>query len=179
MRMQIDEELKAILPEDLQKLLETCVEVSVPKSREELIYYTFGRSDESDYCEVGYDVPGRGFVVEASLARCTNGVAVNYTDPYMRRRDPDCMLIGDDGITDKERYADRFGKPFEDLRQETLAWLKSQRLIVLFFRAGGASVDCPSVLIAPENAAFFALSLADLQGLVPPEEVDESFQVKS
>ncbi len=179
MHMQIDEELRTMLPSDLQQLLDTCVEVTMPKNREELIYYAFGRSHESDYYEVGYDVPGKGFVVEATLARCTNGIAVNYTDPYMRRRDPDSMLIGDDGVTDKERYIERYGKPFEELRRESLEWLRTQRLIVLFFRAGGSAVNCPSVLVAPENAAFFALALADLQGHVPPDEVDESFRVKS
>lgn len=179
MRMRIDEALRVGLPIDLQALLETCPEVSFPRSREELIHYAFGRSDTADSYDVGYDIPGQGFVVEATLARCRNGVAVNYTDPYMRRRDPDCMVIGDDGPTDKERFRERFGKPFDGVRRETLAWLREQRLIVLFFYAGGKWVNLPSVLVAPENAAFFALALADLQGFVPPDEVDESFEVRS
>jgi hypothetical protein len=48
----------------------------------------------------------------------------------MRRRDPDCMVIGDDQPTDKPTYHDRFGKDFEELREETLDWLEEQELAV-------------------------------------------------
>ena len=41
----------------------------------------------------------------------------------MRRRDPDCMCIGDERETNKVRFHDRFGVPFADLRQETFDWL--------------------------------------------------------
>ena len=55
--------------------------------------------------EVAYDVPGRGEVVEARVCRTTNGIAANYLEPYMRRRDPDCMVIGDDRPTNKPQFA--------------------------------------------------------------------------
>ena len=54
--------------------------------------------------EVAYDVPGRGRVAEATVAKCKNGLAVNYAEPYMRRRDPNCMVVGDAKPTDKESY---------------------------------------------------------------------------
>lgn len=87
--------------------------------------------------EVGYDVPGRGQVVEATVAKCKNGLAINYADPYMRRRDPDCMVVGDAKPTDKESYVDRFGEPFDSVRVETLEWLKRQNLAVFAFILGG------------------------------------------
>ena len=42
--------------------------------------------------EVSYEVPGRGQVVEATVTKCKNGLAVNYKEPYMRRRDPNAWL---------------------------------------------------------------------------------------
>ena len=64
------------------------LEASTPR-REDLTY------------EVRYDIPGRGEVVEVILHRVTNGLSANYTEPYMRRRDPETMLIGDSRPTDK------------------------------------------------------------------------------
>ena len=54
-----------------------------------------GELDPKGYFTVGYDVPGRGFVPEVRVCPVKNGIAANYLEPYMRRRDPDCMLIGD------------------------------------------------------------------------------------
>ena len=55
--------------------------------------------DGEGYFTVGYDVPGKGFVPEAkAAARNGSGVAANY-DPAMRRRDPDCMVIADNALT--------------------------------------------------------------------------------
>ena len=82
----------------------------------------------------------------------------------MRRRDPDCMVIGDDKATDKPKYIDRFGKKFKSVRKETLNWLKEQELIVMPFMSGGDQYGYESLLICPKNAAFFACGLADMQG---------------
>lgn len=172
--MQTKEIPTAQFPADLRTLLQEAPSVQYPQDRDDLIALSFGGSD-ADYFEVNYEVPGRGQITEATVARCTNGAVVNYTDPYMRRRDPDCMLIADDLPTDKEHFRDRYGTPFEGLRQETFAWLKQQDLLVTFFKAGGEKFGYPSVLVAPANAAFFALALADLQGFIPPDEIDESF----
>jgi hypothetical protein len=51
----------------------------------------------------------------------------------MRRRDPNCMVIADDGPTNKTHYADRFGQSFAPLRHETFEWLKQLDLACFFF----------------------------------------------
>jgi hypothetical protein len=127
--------------------------------------------DPAGYFTVGYDVPGKGFVPEARVCRVRNGIAANYLEPYMRRRDPDCMLIGDQQETDKPRYCDRFEKPFSDLRAETFDWLKTQPLACFFFETGMSGNPIRAVAICPKNAAFFAFGLAMLQGIVPLEKV--------
>jgi hypothetical protein len=48
--------------------------------------------DSEGFFTVGYDVPGRGFVAEARVCGVRNGVAANYIEPALRRRDPDCMV---------------------------------------------------------------------------------------
>ncbi|MGL4513572.1 MAG: DUF4914 family protein [Lacipirellulaceae bacterium] len=120
---------------------------------------------------VGYEVPGRGFVREAHVCRVRNGIAANYFDPYMRRRDPDCMVVGDDTATDKPTYEGRYGKPFGELREQTLAWLRTEPIACFFFRSGLPDEPLNAVAIAPANAGFFALGLAMLQGIVPLDEV--------
>ncbi len=49
------------------------------------------QTDERGYYTVGYDVDGE-FVPEVKVCRVTNGVAANYLEPYMRRRDAKCMV---------------------------------------------------------------------------------------
>ncbi|NSW58606.1 MAG: DUF4914 family protein [Armatimonadetes bacterium] len=127
--------------------------------------------------EVAYDIPGTGRYVEARVCRVRNGLAANYTDPYMRRRDPDCMVIGDALPTDKPRFSDRYGLDFESLRNETLAWLADQELAAFFFMAGGPAQGLGAVAVAPANAAFFAYGLALLQGAVAPSDLPDDFRV--
>ncbi|MFW6260395.1 MAG: DUF4914 family protein, partial [Spirochaetota bacterium] len=123
------------VPAELRTVFDQ-VEVILPESRSHLLELTFFEP-EADLVEVAYDVPGRGRVVEVTVAKCKNGAAVNYVEPYMRRRDPDAMVIADDSPTDKRRYRDRFGSDFEPVRQETFEWLAGQeKLIVLPFRSG-------------------------------------------
>jgi len=130
-----------------------------------------GKVDASGRYIVGYDVPGQGFVSEAEVFQTKNGVAANYFDPYMRRRDPECMVVGDSTATDKPTYEGRFGKPFADLREETLDWLRGQPIACFFFRTGLPDKPLNAIAIAPANAGFFALGLAMLQGIVPLDEV--------
>ncbi|MEM6330716.1 MAG: DUF4914 family protein [Planctomycetota bacterium] len=130
-----------------------------------------GEVDPSGHYTVGYEVPGRGFVPEARVCRVKNGVAANYTEAYMRRRDPGCMVVGDSRATDKPTYEGRFGEPFDKLREETLAWLKTQPIACFFFRTGLPDAPLDAVAIAPANAGFFALGLAMLQGIVPLDEI--------
>lgn len=162
--------------DELQAVLDAAPRVTVPASRGELIDLALHGEDRF---EVSYDVPGRGEYVEAVVNRCRNGASVNYSEPYMRRRDPNCMVIADDEPTDKPSYADRFGGDFMPLRDETLEWLKQQNLIVLPFMAGGSTYGYPSVLVVPENAGFFAAGLADLQGFLAPDELPGDFKVRA
>lgn len=162
------------LTPELQELLSS-VEVIVPENREHMLHVTFLETDD-DLIEVAYDVPGKGRYVEATVARCKNGAAVNYTEAYMRRRDPEAMVIADNQPTDKRRYRDRFNEDFDKTRSETFEWFKQQkRLIVLPFRSGDSKRGYPTLLIAPDNAGFFVTGLADLQGFIPRDEVPEGF----
>jgi hypothetical protein len=168
---------KFILNEELKYVLSD-KEVIIPDSRSELIELALGKQENSVF-EVAYDIPGKGRVVEATVVRCKNGAAVNYTDAYMRRRDPDCMVVADDGETDKPRYRDRYGEDFSALRQMTFDWLKSQNLIVMPFMAGGEKYGYPALLIAPDNAGFFAAGLADLQGFIPKHRIPDQFKPRA
>ena len=163
------------LPPEVRAALDASPSVTIPASREELYALTLG-PDGGPTFEVSYDVISTAGatstrITEASVVRCRNGIAVNYPEDYIRRRDPDCMRIADDRPTDKPRYRDREGGEFDPVRSETLAWLASQPLAVVPFKAGGKTHGYPSVAIVPLNAAFFALALVDLQGWVTFEEL--------
>lgn len=156
---------KVKLPDDVAAALKACANITIPRTRKELYDLTLG-PEGGDVFDVVYDVPGRGPVKEADVVRCTNGIAVNYPEDYIRRRDPDCMRIADDLPTDKPRYRDKYGEEFAPLKAETLAWLSEQELIVVPFKAGGLRFGYPSLAIVPKNSAFFALTLVDLQGFI-------------
>jgi len=162
------------LPEVPASIVKAAPKVTVASSSAELIDMACGGPD-SDYFEVAYEVPGRGKVLEATVARVRNGVSANYEDPYMRRRDPDCMIMGDALPTDKPTFEERFGKPFEPLRERTLNWLKEQNLAVFGFVAGRRKMGMDAVVIAPDNAGFFAFGLAMLQGIIAPEDLPPKF----
>ena len=162
------------LPPELADVVKN-VEVVLPLNRQHLLNLTFFESD-AESVEVAYEVPGKGRVVEATVDRCKNGAVVNYPEPYMRRRDPEAMVIADSNPTDKSRYADRFGSEFDSVRAETFEWLKAQkRLIMLPFYSGDKVRGYPTVLVAPANAGFFVTGLADLQGFIPAIEIPENF----
>lgn len=167
------------LPTEAARVLATAPSVIVPQSLEDVRNLAVRDADEHGWHEVAYEVPGKGKVVEARACRVKNGIAANYLEPYMRRRDPDCMVIGDDKPTDKPTYLSRFGKPFEPLRQESLDWLATQPLAMFPFRAGMVGKGTDAIVIAPDNAGFFALGLALLQGMLPPEEVPANFSPKA
>lgn len=162
------------VPPELEAVLRE-VEIILPESREQLFDLTY-MGPENDLVEVAYEVEGRGRVVEATVARCKNGAAVNYTEAYMRRRDPEAMVIADELPTDKTRYRDRFNSEFGPVRDASFEWLRSQqRLIVLPFRSGDKRTGCPTLLVAPENAGFFVAGLADLQGFIPRANIPKGF----
>ena len=168
------------LPSDIHSVLEQAKSVCFPRDRPEIFRLALGNSD-NDTFEVVYDVPNKGPFTEAKVVRCKNGLSVNYTEPIMRRRDPDCMVIGDKLPTDKRTFTDRFGFPFDPLRTETFDWLKQQDLAVMAFILGGHSEDSGygGMLIAPANAGFFLGALADLQGILSPEEIPHNFLVNA
>ncbi|WP_019134924.1 DUF4914 family protein [Cellulomonas massiliensis] len=159
------------LPAAVREAVDACRNVIVPTSREELYRLSLGPYGGPEH-QVAYDVAGRR-VVEATVTRCRNGIAVNYLEDYMRRRDPDCMRIADDLPTDKPRYRDVFGEEFAPTKQATLDWLAEQDLVLVPFTAGGPRFGYPSVALVPANAAFFALTLVDLQGWVSFDELLE------
>ncbi len=167
-------------PDPVACLLRSAPGVLFPCTREELLTVAMGGAVRERF-DVCYEVLGRGLVREVAVTRCRNALVVNYDEPAMRRRDPDCMVVADTLQTDKARYHDRFGEPFDAVRAQTLEWLKSQRLIVMPFSLGAFSRQSGqgAVLVAPENAGFFAGGLADLQGMIGAHEVPAHFQVRS
>jgi len=163
-----------VVPNELSSVFER-TEVIVPRDRAHLLDITFFESD-ADFVEVAYPLPDGREHVEATVARCKNGAAVNFTEPYMRRRDPEAMVIADERPSDKRRYSDRFGESFDRTRADTFEWLAQQdRLVVLPFMSGDYQRGYPTLLVAPYNAGFFIAGLADLQGFIPRDEVPKSF----
>ncbi|MFV0503883.1 MAG: DUF4914 family protein [Lachnospirales bacterium] len=169
---------KMRLPKEVAQVLE-CGRVVIPNSREEIFSMAFG-PDKVDIYDVEFDVNGK-ITKEATVTRCKNGVSVNFDEAYMRRRDPNCMVIGDDLPTDKAKYIDRFGEKFDSTRTETLEWLAGEELIVMPFYSGNNSLKSgyDSLLIAPINTAFFAAGLLDLQGFVRKDDILEGFEPKA
>jgi hypothetical protein len=162
------------LPAEAADILGRAPSVVVPRNVEELAAMAVG----DGVFEVAFDVPGHGRVVEAVAARVRNGVSANYNEAYMRRRDPDALIVGDDLPTDKPTFAERFGRPFEPVRQETFEWLAGQDLAVFPFLAGAADIGADAVVIAPANTGFFALGLALLQGMLDIEDLPADFRTE-
>ena len=170
---------KLELPEDILDVIAQAPSVIYPKSRKELLDLAL---DGGDSFVTEYDVPGKGMVQEVISEKQSNGVAVNYFEPYMRRRDPECMVIGDDLPTDKSTFQERFGEGFDKTRTEMLDWLKNQDLSVTAYHIGkpfSSGSQYGGLLIAPKNMGFFIAGLADLQGLVIPEEYNDDFKIRS
>ena len=162
------------LSREFSDLFAACPSVRVFETSDELMQSSFG-PDGGDSFEIQYELPDGATVTEMTVARVRNGIAANYPDPYMRRRDPDCMVIADDEPTDKPRFKDRFGPSFEGLRGETLSWLSKQRLGVFLFRTGQPGLGQNALAVVPENAAVFAFGLALLQGILRADEVPQPF----
>ena len=168
------------LPQEASRILSAAPSVVMAGTVEELIELSLRDVRSDGYQEVAYEIPGKGRIVEAKVCKVKNGISVNYPEAYMRRRDPDCMVIGDEQPTNKKRYRDRFGTEFESVRQKTFDWLKSQELLRVSIRSGrarsrggGCAGDCPA------NAAFFALGLAMLQGILSSDKVADDFSPKA
>lgn len=166
------------IPEEVEELLRAAPSYVVARNKTDL--FNLSVRDEVDGIhEVAYDVPGKGRYVEAHVCRVKNGISANYTEAYMRRRDPDCMVIADNSPTDKPRYQERFGSDFAPLREETFAWLKTQDLALFPFIAGEPGKGVDALVVAPANAGFFALGLALLQGILDVDHVSEDFSPRA
>ncbi len=162
------------LSASVQEILNGASSISMPKNKSDLIEMSLGKKG-ADYFEVKYEVPGKGEILEATVVRCKNGVAVNYPEPYMRRRDPDTLIVADQYPSDKPKFQERFNIPFKSLQKEIFDWLKKQNLIMLPFYAGSKDLNCQALFIGPLNAAFFAAALAELQGMICEEETLDNF----
>ncbi len=166
------------VPKEVACILDAAPGVTLANSTEELAELAV-RDANNGWHEVAYDVPGQGRVVEARVCRSKNGISANYVEPYMRRRDPDCMVIGDERPTDKPTFAQRFGGSFTPLREATFEWLRGQHLAVFPFQAGMANKGTNAIVIAPDNAGFFALGLALLQGILDERSLPSDFMPRA
>lgn len=167
---------KIVLPDEVTELLSSCPNYILANNIQELVNLSCRDLNEDGWQEVEYQVPGKGKVVEARVCKVRNGVAANYMEPYMRRRDPECMVIADNFPTDKQTFKERFDYDFSRLRKETFDWLKTQELCLYFFRAGPEALGMNAMAIAPSNAGFFALGLGLLQGIIDTDDLTENFQ---
>lgn len=172
------EKKRISLPDDALVVLSSCKSFRAFDTVKQLAVAAVG-GEENNSFEVKYDIPGKGEYVEAIVHKVSNGISANYTDAYMRRRDPDTMAIADCLPSDKERFNDRFGYEFESLRKETLKWLKEQDLAVFFYFAGREKIGSGGIAIAPANAGFFAMGLSMLQNIIPLNELPDDFTIDS
>ena len=169
---------KMNLPEDLKAALSACPNIWFPETKQDLYELCFGTSGGSVQI-VGYTIPGLGYVQEAEVVRCKNGASVNFTDEYMRRRDPNCMYIGDEFPTDKPRFRDSWGMEFGDLRAATMSWFSEQSLIVMPAGIGGKAHSYSCLVVCPANAAFFAYALSNIQEFESILEIEDGYTPRS
>ncbi len=163
--------------EEVYNLLKDAKSITIPTSREELIEIALNGDLNNKQVEIAYDVPGKGKVVEVVLTKAKNGLVINYPEVYMRRRDPNAAVVGDDKITTKARFKERFGRDFSEVRKETFEWLKKQDLIVVpFITIKPIDGGYPSIYIGPKNTAGFALTFIDFQNFVNLDEMRESYK---
>ena len=175
---EILEEKGIKLPAEVWELLKGCKKYTVYNSTLELTIAAVGGAEGKSF-DVKYNIPGKGEYTEAIVHKVTNGISVNYTEAYMRRRDPDTMLIGDNLPSDKKRFSEKLGYNFNKLKEETHEWLKGEELCVFFYMAGRDNIGLGGISIAPVNAAFFAMGLSMLQSIIPIDQLNEGFTIDS
>lgn len=166
------------LPENVKDILRNSKKYTFFNTTRELFDIATQGKDQKVY-EVKYHVPGKGEVTEVIVHRVKNGISANYTEPYMRRRDPGTMSIADNKPSDKTRFNEKYGFEFNNLREQTYTWLKEQELAVFFYFAGRAGIGSLGIAIAPANAAFFALGLSMLQEIVSLDELKPNSEIES
>ncbi len=168
--------LNIAFPTDCLNILNNCKSYRVYNTPSELAE---GSTMGKPSFEVKYPVKDKGEITEAIVHRVSNGISANYTESYMRRRDPDTMVIADNLPTDKPRFKERFGYDFSVLQKETFEWLKQQDLAVFFYFAGRQGIGSTGIAICPSNAAFFAMGLGMLQKMIPVNELEEGTEILS
>lgn len=166
------------LPDNVEKVLSECKSFTLFNTTEELANAATNGKESNEF-KVAYEVEGKGTIAEATVHRVKNGIAVNYEEAYMRRRDPDTMAIGDDKPTAKKRFEEKYGYPFSDIQKETFDWLKKRDLAVFFYFAGRMGIGSLGIAIAPANAGFFAMGLSMLQEIVSVEKLEGKGAIKS
>ena len=166
------------LPNDIVDVITHAKSCKVFNTVQELVDAATGGPDNRVF-EVAYDVPGKGRVIEAVIHKVTNGISANFIEPYMRRRDPNTMLIADALPTDKPLFKTKMGYDFSQLQRETFDWLKAQDIGVFFFWAGHDGVGLGGMAIVPVNAAFFAMALAMLQSMLDSNNLPHYYSLDS
>jgi len=166
------------LPNNVIDILNNCKKYTVYNTVNELVDAATGGS-ENNVFEVKYNIPEKGEYTEAIIHKVTNGISANYTEPYMRRRDPDTMVIADELPSDKKRFKDKYNYNFEKLEEATYKWLKNNELAVFLYFAGQDNIGLGGIAIAPANASFFALGLSMLQKITSTHEIPNNFKIES
>jgi hypothetical protein len=165
-------------PQELAEVFSKNPDLQIISTTQELFDLACGDANSKTF-EVSYNVPGISKVIDATVVRVRNGISANYPSPYMRRRDPDAMLIGDDGPTDHLTFQSVYGYPFSDLRQRTFEWLAENPLICYGYITGKKGIGRDALVVAPANAGFFGFGLALLQGITAYEDISEDFNPAS
>ena len=160
------------LSEPVEQILKECPDFKIVDSTNQLEKLSIKNSNNG-FKKVKYQVNNEKDIIDATVVNVRNGIAANFMEPYMRRRDPNCMVIADDKPTDKERFEERFNEKFDKTRQETFDWLKTQSLVAFFFEAGPKNLNYTVMAIAPANAGFFAFGLSLLQGIKSLDDDNE------
>jgi hypothetical protein len=169
---------KIDLPADIVDLLTNCKSLTVFNTTNDLADASTNGAHNKEFL-VQYPVPGNGVVTEAVVHRVRNGISANYFEPYMRRRDPNTMLIADDQPTDKPLFKDKMGYGFDQMKVETFDWMKQQDLSVFLFWAGHFGVGLGGMAVVPSNAAFFAMGLAMLQSILDSNNLPDYYNLES
>lgn len=169
---------KVKVPAAVSTLLKSCKSAQCFNTTGELAEASLGGSENNSF-DVKYDIEGKGMVTEAVVHKVTNGISVNYTEKYMRRRDPDTLVVADDKPTDKMHFSDKFKEEFGPVREASLKWLEEQEIGYFVFQIGPPEFAYYGLAIAPSNAAFFCMGLSLLQKIVNTGEINEEIAIKS
>jgi len=172
------EEKNISLPDNISALLHSCKKFSVFNTTDELVIAAANGKNNVKF-EVSYEVPGKGPYTEATVHRVRNGISANYAEAYMRRRDPDTMVIADRRPSDKQGFSDKYGYDFSVLQKETFDWMQEQELALFFYFAGRAGIGSLGIAVVPSNAAFFAMGLSMLQQIVPVDRLETGAKIES